>query len=369
MPTATARQVAWDTLRRIEIDGAYANLAVPDALSGAGLSERDRGFVTELVYGTTRMRRACDHLVDRFIIRDPPPELRSLLRLGAYQLHHLGQPPHAAVHATVELAPKGSRGFINAVLRKVAGAPVIWPNDATRLSYPDWIVERLARELGPDAAWSALAHMNTAPSRTIRADGYTQDKASTWVADHLGAGPGERVLDLCAAPGGKATALASTGAKVIAADLHRHRAALVAANARQLGLSVPVVVADGTAPPFVAGSFDRVLIDAPCSGLGALRRRPDARWRISENDIDALAKLQRQLIESALQLARPGGVVVYAVCTLTAAESIDLDRAELEAFVAPTSPWTPYGRGARVLPHDADSDGMIVLGWNVPPCT
>jgi 16S rRNA (cytosine967-C5)-methyltransferase len=365
MPRATSRQVAWDLLRRIDMDGAFANLAVPEALAHADLSERDRAFVTELVYGTTRMRRACDHLIDRFVIRDPSPELRSLLRMGAYQLHHLAQPAHAAVHATVQVAPKGSRGFINAVLRKVASAPVIWPNEATRLSYPDWIVRRLQGELGDADAFAVLTHMNTAPSRTIRADGYTQDKASTWIAEHVGAQPGERVLDLCAAPGGKATALAASGATVIAADLRPHRAALVAANATQLGLSVPVVIGDGTAPPFQPASFDRVLVDAPCSGLGALRRRPDARWRITETDIDVLAGLQRQLIDSAVHLTRPGGVVIYSVCTLTAAESIDLDRAELAAVVPPGPPWTGFGRGARVLPHEADSDGMTVLGWHM----
>ena len=112
-------------------------------LERSGLEARDRHFVTELVYGTTRMRRACDFLVDRFLTRDLDLRVRNALRLGAYQLHFLGMPPHAAVGETVEVAPKPARGLVNAVLRRVSGAPVTWPDDATRLSYPDWIVEHL----------------------------------------------------------------------------------------------------------------------------------------------------------------------------------------------------------------------------------
>ncbi len=136
-------------------------------------------------------------------------------------------------------------------------------------------------------------------------------------------GAAARVLDVCAAPGGKATAMATAGARVIAADQRLGRARLVQENAATLDLDLPVVVADGAPPPFRPGSFDAVLLDAPCSGLGALRRRADARWRIQPSDIDELAELQSRSAASAAQLVAPGGRLVYSVCTLTAAESID----------------------------------------------
>ena len=213
--------------------------------------------------------------------------------------------------------------------------------------------------------------MNTAPPVTEREDGYVQDLASQWVAAAVGAGPGQRVADLCAAPGGKALALAATGAAVVAADLRPGRAALIAANARGR-TALPVVVADGTVPPFAPGSFDHVLVDAPCSGLGVLRRRPDARWRIDAAAVERLGEVQRSLVEAALTLVRPGGQLVYSVCTLTDAEGPGVDahlasrHPELTPGPALPAPWRPVGRGARLLPQDADTDGMYVLRLRVP---
>ena len=364
----SARQLAYDALMRIDHEGAYANLVVPAMLARSGLEERDRGFVTELVYGTTRMRRACDVAADRFLLREPPDELRTLLRLGVYQLRYLAMAPHAAVGETVSLASPRFRPVVNAVLRKVAtaGEPV-WSDDASRLSYPDWILRALVAQLGETDADAALERMNAAPSVTTRDDGYVQDLSSQWVADLVEAAPGERVLDLCAAPGGKATRMAAAGAFVVAADLQMHRARLVAANAARLSLAnVVSVAADGAAPPFPPASFDRVLLDAPCSGLGALRRRPDARWRITEHDIVELAALQRVLLAQARDLVRPGGVLVYSVCTLTDEESVALDDGSWPALALPDGPWRPAGRGARLLPQDADTDGMTIIRWKRP---
>jgi 16S rRNA (cytosine967-C5)-methyltransferase len=371
MTAVTARGLALDALDRIDPGGAYANLLLPELLDRTGLAPRDRHFATELVYGTTRMRRSCDLLVDRFLTRTVEPRVRNALRLGAYQLHHLGMAPHAAVGETVEVAPRPARGLVNAVLRRVADNPVTWPDDATRLSYPDWVVAQLTADLGADDALEALAVMNTAPPVTEREDGYVQDLASQWVAAAVGAEPGERVADLCAAPGGKALALAATGARVVAADLRPARATLVADNAR--GRSpLDVVVADGTAPPFAPGSFDHVLVDAPCSGLGVLRRRPDARWRIDAAAVERLAHIQRALVDAARALVRPGGQLVYSVCTLTEAEGPAIDahlalaHPELVALPPPPAPWRPVGRGARLLPQDADTDGMYLLRLRTP---
>ena len=360
-----ARALAFDVQCRIDHGGAFANVLLPAALGSSQLSDRDRGFATELVYGTTRMRRACDVLVDRFVSVDPVPEMRTLLRLGAYQLYFMGIPPHAAVGETVELAPKRAKGFVNAVLRNVARSDEPkWPSLAARLSYPDWLAARLVAELGADDAEAAMERMNMAPPVSERADGYTQDRASQWVSELVGAEPGERIADLCAAPGGKATALAGIGAFVVATDLQAHRARLVARNAERLGLEVPVVVADAVAPPFAAASFDRVLVDAPCSGFGALRRRADARWRITAKDVDELAALQRQILPAAAALVRPGGVLVYSVCTLTAVESIDHPVPDgFVALPAPGAPWEPYGDGGRLLPQTDDTDGMVIRRW------
>lgn len=363
-----ARRLALDALRRID-EGAYANLTMPAVLARGGLAERDRALVTELVYGTTRMRRACDHAVDPFLRREVDQPTRAALRLGAYQLLFLGTPAHAAVSTTVDAVDGPAAGLVNAVLRRVAeaGQPV-WPSDAVRLSYPDWIVERVVADLGRADAMAALETMNRPAEVHTRSDGYVQDPASTVVAEAVAAHDGETVLDLCAAPGGKATWIARTGAVVVAADLQAHRAALIQANARTTGTAalVSAVVSDGTVAAFAPRSFDRVLVDAPCSGLGVLRRRPDARWRIQPADVDDLVGLQRRLIASGLELLRPGGTFVYSVCTFTRAETAAHDRwlAAVHPELAPVAPpagWRTAGRGGLCLPHDAGADGMFVL--------
>ena len=374
-----ARRVAVEALERIDRDGAYANIVLPAMLERSALESRDRAFVTELVYGTTRMRRACDWAVDRFL---PDPtridvSARNWLRLGAFQLLFLGTPPHAAVGATVGAAPRRIAGLCNAVLRRVADAmPVEWPSDAVRISQPDWIVDRLVTDLGRDAALGALDAMNESASVTIRADGYIQDEGSTRVAEAVGARPGERVLDACAAPGGKATALAGTGARVVAADLRASRVGLIADNAERLGLTpdeLTIVTADAARPPFAPATFDRVLLDAPCSGLGSLRRRPDARWRIRPGDVDTLAQLQRELLDALIPLLVPGGTLVYSVCTLTAAETVAIDdwiadaHPELVTIDPPGAPWRAAGRGAVLLPQAAGTDGMYLLRLRLAP--
>ena len=362
----TARRVAYDALRRIEGDGAYANLVLRTMLDRSGLTDQDRRFATDLVYGTTRMRRACDALVDRFVTSPPDDATRTLLRLGAYQLVFGDVAPHAAVSETVGLAPRRTRGFVNAVLRKVSATDMVWPSEAARLSYPDWIVDLLTAELGRDDALAALVAMNEPAVATVRDDGYVQDESSQWVAAAVEPRPGERVLDTCAAPGGKATALAAAGANVTAADVRPNRVSLVVENAERLGLDLQCVVEDATCPSFPAGSFDAVLIDAPCSGLGALRRRPDARWRIRPSDVDDLVVLQRRILDASAPLVAPGGRLVYSVCTLTAAESIEHpvpDGFEIDDRPPPVGTWRPYGPGWRVLPHDAGTDGMVLLRY------
>ncbi len=370
--TPAARGLALACLAEIE-SGGYANVVVPAALDKTTLSTPDRHFVTELVYGTTRMRRGCDFLVDAHLERpqDIAPAVRNALRLGAYQLHYLQTPAHAAVSATVDEVPSRDRGLLNAVLRQVALAPrPTWPARAVELSYPDWIAERLGIDLGRDVADEAMAIMNQAAQATERADGYFQDRASQWVAELVGEPSSGHILDACAAPGGKATALAhrcGTGL-VVAADYRLDRARVILTNAKRLELgNVAVVVADARTPPWPPACFDRVLVDAPCSGLGVLRRRPDARWRIQPEDVARLSQLQCRLVDQAASLLKPGGMLVYSVCTLTLAETAGVDRwlsinrPELVPVSPPEALWQPWGRGAMLLPQTAGTDGMYLL--------
>jgi len=359
-------------LRRIEDEGAFANLVVPSTLDRSDLSRSDRAMVTDLVYGTTRLRRACDALVDRHISSPPDAATRRILRLGAYQWGWGGVPAHAAVHETVSLAPRRVRGFVNAILRRTVEGPppsdLKWPSLASQLSVPDWIYDLYVDEVGAEAAVASLARMNVPPAPVVRDDGYVQDRASTWVAAAVGAQPGELILDLCAAPGGKATALAAAGATVVAADLRTQRAGLIAENAQRLGFSsdqLSVIAADGTLPPFAESQFDAVLLDAPCSGLGALRRRPDSRWRVEPRDVDVLSSLQQALIDSATTLVKPGGRFVYSVCTINASESIDhgMPSGWEVDDAPPEGQWQRFGHGWRVLPHDADTDGMVLMRY------
>jgi 16S rRNA (cytosine967-C5)-methyltransferase len=314
---------------------------------------------------------------------------------------------------------------VNAVLRRVADLGPDWPwprGDSTeavaiRASMPDWIVERLVTDLGRDDALAVLEATNRPAPLTLRVDapdpdavaaeltasGATvergalvpdallvrgggdpsriaavadgratpQDQASQAVAAAVGARPGERVLEVGAAPGGKTTALAAAmgGTGLVAAlDVQEARLGLVGRAVDRLGLSsVAAVVADGRALPFPPASFDRVLLDAPCSGLGVLRRRPEARWRIEPGAVDQLAALQRELLGAVAPAVKPGGRLVYSVCTLTAAETEGVDEwatAHLAGFTAeppPGDPWRPWGRGALLLPSAADTDGMYCL--------
>lgn len=376
-----ARKVALDVLMRIDTAGAYANLALAGALGSSSLDTRDRAFVTELVYGTTRMRRACDWLADRHLHGDVEPEVRNILRLGVYQLTYLHTPAHAAVSATVSIAPRRARGLVNAVLRRVADHPVPpgvdplhggWPSTAIELSYPDWIVERLTDELGSSVTLDVLRAMNEPAKVHERVDGYVQDPASQAVVRQIDATPGTRIVDVCAAPGGKATGLAGSGAWVVAADRSAKRVGLIAQNVARLGLQgkIQPLVADGRSLPLAPGVWDAVLVDAPCSGLGSLRRRADARWRITPEDVTRLARVQTALLTAAAPLVRPGGRLVYSVCTLLTAETTAVDehvRARVPGLtpVRPVPPFEPYGTGGILLPGSDDSDGMACFVYDV----
>ncbi len=366
----SARSVARDALVLIERDQSYANLRLRPLLEASGLDERDRRFATELTYGTLRQQRALDFAVGRFLSSPPNPVGMALLRLGAYQLLCTEVPDHAAVSETVAISPKSLRGLVNAVLRKVASSHIEWPSIGVELSYPDWIVDLLSADLGHDQAHASLRAMNLAPGVDTRADGYIQNSASQRVARMCDAQPGDVIFDLCAAPGGKATVFAGNAALVVAGDIHSHRMALIASNAATLGQrDVMLVQLDARQPPLREQSADLVLVDAPCSGLGVLHRRADARWRVKPQDLIQLSRLQFELLSAAADLVKPGGRLVYSVCTLSRCETIDVadrfsnDRPDFTSRFAPDDPWIRHGSGAVLLPNSDGQDGMAMFCW------
>lgn len=370
-PGVGSRRVAGEVLVRVDSDGAYSNLALRHALNSAGLDTADAKLVTDLVYGTLRMRRSVDHLIGRFLVTDPPPTARAFLRLGAYQLVFRPDiPAYAAVSATVSAAPKRFRPLCNAVLRKITKAPVTYPTIGDELSYPDWMINLFTEDLGQERGLEALRSMNMPAAQVRRDDGYTQDRASQLVAEAVGAQSGDVVADLCAAPGGKSTGIAASGAFVVASDSSPTRTGLLAGNAARYGKDhVGVYCADALMPALRPGSVDKVLLDAPCSGLGVLRRRPDARWRLESDAPVRLAEIQKEMISAAVGLLKPGGELIYSVCTLSAVETIGVDEfvqrelPQLEPIEAPEGPWEPLGRGAVLLPQTEGTDGMSLFRY------
>lgn len=417
-----ARTVALDVLVRIE-DGAFAHVLVPARLRASGLDPRDRAFVTRVVYGAVREQRRIDALVAAHShqpLERLEPRVRAALRMGTYQLLH-GVAPHAAVGETVRVTSPRARGFVNAVLRSVAAAGPPFPEPesrAVRYSYPDWIVDELAASLDEERLEAVLAAGNAPAAVTLRpnplattpdalhaelaalgievargtlvpealvvrglgdpaelpavAQGRAtpQDEASQAVVGILDPRPGARILDIAAGPGGKATAAAerATGGLVVALDVHPGRVRLVAEARGRLGLpDLACVVADGRRVPARPEAFDRVLVDAPCTGLGVLRRRPEARWRVRPEEVAPLTELQRALLAGAAPHVARGGRLVYSVCTLTRAETLGVGSwavAHLAGFVPaarPGPPWEPWGPGAILWPDRAGTDGMFVL--------
>jgi 16S rRNA (cytosine967-C5)-methyltransferase len=333
----SARGVAFEVVRRVFEGGAYADRAFRPA--AAGLDERDRAFAMQLAYGTVQRARTLDHAIEtlgrRPVHRLDPP-VRAALRLGAYQLAFMSSVPvHAAANESVELVRLAGQeravSFTNAVMRRlaegIAGLLAVLGENTPQAaglkhSYPDWIAELWWEELGPEGALALMRAQNEPPERALRepAGGllapWPQSRGSQLAGAAVGAQEGERVLDLCAAPGGKATQLVAAGAEVVAVEKHPGRARELEENAARLGAALRVVSADALALPADLTGFDRVLVDAPCSGLGVLNSRPDLRWRA-----EPLPGLQLDLLRAAAERVRPGGTVTYSVCTINRAEN------------------------------------------------
>ena len=350
-----ARRVAYKVLMRVFEEDAYADRAF--ASEAKDLDARDRAFAQRIAYGAIQMVRTLDHAIERLGGRpvgamDAP--VRAAIRLGAYELAFLGGvPARASVNEAVELVKaspaRRAAGFANAVLRRVsdgirelvAGLPESTPQEAAlRHSYPDWVAETWWEEWGADEALALMRAQNEPPETAVRVvatgearvvdridpgelergEVWPQSRGSQLAGAAVDAQPGDRVLDLCAAPGGKTTQLARSASEVVAVELHPGRARELEANVRRLGFSnVRVVNADALDLAPELSGFDRVLVDAPCSGLGVLAARPDLRWRAKP-----LPELQSELLRVAAERVKPGGTVVYSVCTIAKQENEDV---------------------------------------------
>ena len=399
---APARRAAYQVVRRVFEQDAYADRALRSAV--AGLDERDRALAQRLAYGTVQRVRTLDHAIEllgkRPVRKLDEPVLASL-RLGAYQLGYTELPAHAVVDDAVELVRRArlerAVSFTNAVLRRVGvGIETLLeslPEGPLKHSYPDWIHEVWSRDLGVDESLALMRAQNEPPELVVRlvrgeidgqptdirgayrvervdaealAEGriWPQSRASQLAALVVGAQDGERILDSCAAPGGKATMLRG---HVAAVEINPARARELRANVELLGAqNVSVVEADATALPAELGEFDRALVDAPCSGLGVLARRPDLRWRAAP-----LPELQLALLREAAARVKPGGVVVYSVCTINADENeaiVDVLGLEPEPL---GEEWPQYAHPKRpefllTLPSRDNTSGFFIARLRVP---
>jgi 16S rRNA (cytosine967-C5)-methyltransferase len=418
--SGSPRSVALEVVRRVAEEGAYSNLVLSALLKRAELSRRDRALATELSYGTLRRLIPIDHALGRLVDRPLPeasPGARAALRLGAYQLLSTRIPAHAAVRETVALVSPGERGFVNAVLRRLAGFPPVQPagddDDAISLrsGLAPWAVAELRRLLPGDEVEAAATALGRRAPLTIRAnpcrsaadeleralrnagpatergrlhagsfrvasgspadlpgfaDGWfaVQDEASPYVVDILDPQLGERILDACAGPGGKAADVACRAGTVVAADVAEGRIGLVRRAAARLGVRVLPLVQDARTPA-LRPEFDRVLVDAPCSGIGAARRRPELLWRPRRTDLSRVARLQVHIGLGAASLLRPAGVLVYSVCTFPRAETDAVCDALLgkAPWLRPAAFTGPGGKAVerfRLWPHRHGTDAMFV---------
>ena len=430
-----ARLSAFEILRRVE-DGAYASVLL--ASHELQLNSLDRALCHEIVMGVLRWQLWLDRLIehftdDRTTNLDPP--IRVILRMGLYQLRFLSRIPNsAAVNESVNLVKRArlrsAMGLVNAVLRRATREPEFDPAEgisdalarlSVSASHPRWLIERWAETHGlleaekmarannepaptafrviktradasevleqltaagaqltrskiADSAWRIKGANNLLPKLVETGQIYIQDEASQLVAQIVDAREGQRILDVCAAPGGKTTQIAAGApdSRVVAGDLHEHRIRTVASLARLQNLNnIHAVTLDALQPlPLNDARFDRVLVDAPCSGTGTLRRNPEIRWRISPADIEDLAGRQKRILENAASAVRPGGRLIYSTCSV----EVDENEAVRESFLENNKSFTPVALNidpslltssgaARTWPQRDGTDGFFIAAF------
>ena len=417
------RLLAFEVLVQVELEGAYSNLILPKALTDSALEVKDRAFATELVYGSLRMQGRHDHFIaaasDRAFDQIDPKAL-IVLRIGTHQLKEMRVPSHAAIYESVELAKKvvgkSTSSFINAILRKIDSLDfeqLPSPNQefsrlALEYSHPEWIVSSYFDSLKSEdevrnllkannsaakpvlIAWPGLASIDElvdAGALPITTSGVAasfdgnpgdipairqrragvQDLGSQIVVEKFYQSflPDLRWLDLCAGPGGKAAYLSALlkrdGGYLLANEISSERAKLVS----QVLHHGEVTVNDGRSMPEELRKFDRILLDAPCTGIGALRRRPEVRWRRNLQDLKNLAQLQSELLDSATRLLSSGGVIAYVTCSSHQAET----KFQVRSFLKRHSSFTripvedersDIDGDLQLWPHRDGSDAMFL---------
>ncbi|MDS1029861.1 16S rRNA (cytosine(967)-C(5))-methyltransferase RsmB [Bacillota bacterium LX-D] len=391
----SAREVALKVLYQIEVEDAYANLALSHYLGQLKLSTLERGLATELVYGVTRSRNTLDWILSQFItsgLKKLTPWIRNILRLGVYQLFYLKKiPESAAVNESVNLAKKyghaGTVKLVNGVLRNLIRkkANIEFPSLADdpvghislKYSHPAWLIEKWLKEFGEKETMELCQANNQPSANSIRTntlkttpeslkeqlelqdikvdqsrfvpegllisnfsnlenlEGFKnglflmQDESSMLVSYLLQPKPGSFLIDSCAAPGTKTTHLAQMAkddCQIIACDVHEHKLELIAQNCQRLGLKSikPNLLDARKIGQVYQGQADYILVDAPCSGLGVLRRRPDARWKKNPKQIKELSILQLEILKGVCGALKQGGVLVYSTCSISPEENIEV---------------------------------------------
>lgn len=431
LPRETALKVLYD----INKSGAYSNIALNKYLEGGKLSNLDKAFITELVYGTLKWRLSIDHIIEQFSsvkIKKLSPWILNVLRLGVYQLVYISKiPESAACNESVNLAKRyghsASSRYVNAVLRNVARSKdkITYPDRSKDLisylsvkySHPDWMVKKWLELFGESFTEELLKSNNDTPPLTVRVNTLktdkgglvnalknegvettsakyidsaltidnpssltkmeafvkglfqVQDESSMMVGRILDPKPGEFVIDVCSAPGGKATHIAelmNNKGRVVARDIHEHKIKLINEAAQRLGIQIiQTEVFDASKQDEkLMGKADSVLVDAPCTGLGIIRRKPDIKWTRTQNDLKEIVKLQEKILSVSSHYVKPGGVLVYSTCTIEPQENEEMVKAFLkdnkDYSLEDISEFIPGG-----LAKDTAKEGYIQLYPNI----
>lgn len=433
------RDAALSILLAVDKNQAYSNLLLNETIKRHKIEAKDRALLTEITYGTLQYKMTLDYYLEPFIRGSVDHWVRWLLRLSLYQMHYLTRiPPHAAVNEAVEIAKrrghKGIASMVNGILRSILRQGVASTDDikdpierlAIETSHPEWLVQRFAHNYGIEVAAQMLHENNIPPVQTVRVnttkasvdqaiasievEGLTakksdlmpeclhvtngqpartkafqeglitiQDESSMIPANVLNPSPGMRVLDMCAAPGGKTTHIAEimkNEGSILATDLHPHKLDLIDHNTDRLGIDiVETAPIDGRkAPDFLQlESYDAILVDAPCSGLGVMRRKPDIKYTKREEDLENLQKIQLALLDAATKVLKIDGKLVYSTCTVDKRENEGTVEAflsthpEMEAIQLESLPTKLAEKQAngmlQVFPQDFGSDGFFVAAF------
>ncbi|MBQ9096984.1 MAG: 16S rRNA (cytosine(967)-C(5))-methyltransferase RsmB [Clostridia bacterium] len=416
------RHLALSILMKTESEGAYSNIEINKTFAAADIDSRGKAFVTNIVYGVLQNKIRLDYIISQFSklpMKKITDDVKNILRMGLYQLIFMDKvPEYAVVNESIKLVRKckkaSSAGFVNAILRGYIRNGIAYPKDAlsyecTYYSYPEWLGRLLYEAVGTDATKIMAsgnmtppfsARVNTlkisrdefiektgAKACTICDDGvifesgisvsddemfrngyyYPQDEASMMPAKALSPKEGETVIDVCAAPGGKTTHIAQlmgNKGKIFAFDIYKHKLKLIEDNAKRLGIDIisPVLQDASEINDEYISIADKVLVDAPCSGLGILRRKPEIKYNRTPEDLVSLSTLQQKILGSSAKYVKPGGELVYSTCTINPGENEKV----IEEFLANNKNFelidldfenSPY---IKLFPHIHNTDGFFI---------